>query len=145
VLLQVRYIRCRLQNILCENRCVYYLDYLVIVLNVPCISNQPSQITIARAKIGHLVTLITCSPNQWALDFQSNADRILQSIEEAKAAGSFLRIGPELEVTGYGCLDHSLEADTDLHACESLVQILEKVCVRISFLIFLERRSRIAM
>jgi NAD+ synthase (glutamine-hydrolysing) len=79
--------------------------------------------------MGHLVTLTTCSLNQWALDFQGNADRILQSIKEAKAAGSSLRIGPELEITGYGLLDHFLEADTDLHAWESLVQILEKeVC-----------------
>jgi NAD+ synthase (glutamine-hydrolysing) len=79
--------------------------------------------------MGHLVTLTTCSLNQWALDFQGNADRILQSIKEAKATGSSLRIGPELEITGYGLLDHFLEADTDLHAWESLVQILEKeVC-----------------
>ncbi|KAF4627677.1 hypothetical protein G7Y89_g10477 [Cudoniella acicularis] len=56
-------------------------------------------------------------------------DRILQSIKEAKAAGSSLRIGPELEITGYGLLDHFLEADTNLHAWESLIQILKKeVC-----------------
>lgn len=75
--------------------------------------------------MGHLVTLATCSLNQWALDFQGNADRILQSIREAKTAGASLRIGPELEITGYGCLDHFLESDTDLHAWESLVIILE--------------------
>lgn len=60
--------------------------------------------------MGHLVTLATCSLNQWALDFEGNAERILQSIREAKAAGASLRIGPELEITGYGCLDHFLEA-----------------------------------
>jgi hypothetical protein len=95
--------------------------------------------------MGHLATLATCSLNQWALDFQGNAERILESIRQAKAAGgkfdvrfpilnclpSFpgaarvigrvpvnqtfkkivltgetslasLRIGPELEITGYG-------------------------------------------
>jgi len=36
----------------------------------------------------HLVTLATCSLNQWALDFVGNQARILQSILEAKAAGA---------------------------------------------------------
>ncbi|KFY17621.1 hypothetical protein V492_00516 [Pseudogymnoascus sp. VKM F-4246] len=52
--------------------------------------------------MGHLVTLATCSLNQWALDFEGNAQRILQSIKEAKAGGASLHIGPELEITGYG-------------------------------------------
>ncbi|KFY71185.1 hypothetical protein V498_10160, partial [Pseudogymnoascus sp. VKM F-4517 (FW-2822)] len=65
------------------------------------------------------------SLNQWALDFEGNAQRILQSIKEAKAGGASLRICPELEITGYGCLDHFLESDTDLHSWESLVMILE--------------------
>jgi NAD+ synthase (glutamine-hydrolysing) len=82
--------------------------------------------------MGHLVTLATCSLNQWALDFQGNAERILQSIKEAKAAGASLRVGPELEITGYGCLDHFLESDTDLHSWESLVHILQDpVCTDI--------------
>ncbi|OBT51870.1 hypothetical protein VE04_06820 [Pseudogymnoascus sp. 24MN13] len=75
--------------------------------------------------MGHLVTLATCSLNQWALDFEGNAQRILQSIKEAKAGGASLRIGPELEITGYGCLDHFLESDTDMHSWESLVMILK--------------------
>ncbi|RFU27523.1 hypothetical protein B7463_g8804, partial [Scytalidium lignicola] len=76
--------------------------------------------------MGHLVTLATCSLNQcvylkypkdrgrlnkrylWALDFEGNVERILQSIKEAKAAGCSLRIGPELEITGYGCLGYRL-------------------------------------
>lgn len=48
------------------------------------------------------------SLNQWALDFEGNAARILQSIKEAKEAGASMRIGPELEISGYGCLDHFL-------------------------------------
>jgi predicted amidohydrolase len=35
-----------------------------------------------------------------------------------------MRVGPELEITGYGCLDHFLEGDTFLHAWEMLAQIL---------------------
>ena len=54
------------------------------------------------------LTVSTCSLNQWALDFDGNRDRIVRSIERAKAAGSTLRIGPELEIPGYGCYDHFL-------------------------------------
>lgn len=75
--------------------------------------------------MGHLSTIATCSLNQWALDFVGNRDRIIESIRQAKAAGASLRVGPELEVTGYGCLDHFLEGDTYLHSWEILAQILE--------------------
>ena len=36
-------------------------------------------------------------------------ERILESIEIAKARGATVRVGPELEIPGYGCLDHFLE------------------------------------
>ena len=36
-----------------------------------------------------------------------------------------LRIGPELEITGYGCLDHFLEGDVYLHSWESLAEIIQ--------------------
>ena len=49
-----------------------------------------------------LVTLATCNLNQWALDFQGNLERILASIEDAKNKGARYRLGPELEITGYG-------------------------------------------
>ncbi|KAF8460628.1 hypothetical protein BDZ91DRAFT_738833 [Kalaharituber pfeilii] len=75
--------------------------------------------------MGHLTTIATCSLNQWALDFVGNRERIIESIRQAKAAGASLRVGPELEVTGYGCLDHFLEGDTYLHSWEVLAQILE--------------------
>ncbi|KAF8202233.1 hypothetical protein BJ912DRAFT_1110105 [Pholiota molesta] len=58
--------------------------------------------------MGHLITLAT-SLNQWALDFQGNYERIVESIEIAKARGATLRVGPELEIPGYGCMDHFLE------------------------------------
>lgn len=75
--------------------------------------------------MGHPVTLATCSLNQWALDFEGNLQRILASITQAKAKGARLRVGPELEVPGYGCFDHFLEGDTVLHSWEVLTQILQ--------------------
>ncbi|KAG0244155.1 glutamine-dependent NAD(+) synthetase [Actinomortierella wolfii] len=74
--------------------------------------------------MGHLITVATCSLNQWALDFKGNLARTLESIRIAKERGARLRIGPELEITGYGCADHFLEGDTYLHSWEVLAQIL---------------------
>lgn len=74
--------------------------------------------------MGHLVTVATCSLNQWALDFEGNLERILTSIRIAKERGATLRVGPELEIPGYGCLDHFLEGDTCLHSWEVLAKIL---------------------
>lgn len=71
------------------------------------------------------LTVSTCSLNQWALDFDGNRDRIIESIKVAKAAGSTLRIGPELEIPGYGCYDHFLESDTELHSWQVLAEILQ--------------------
>ncbi len=71
-----------------------------------------------------LITVATCTLNQWALDFDGNCDRIAQSCEVAKRAGATYRLGPELEVSGYGCEDHFLEADTFAHCWESLVELL---------------------
>jgi NAD+ synthase (glutamine-hydrolysing) len=74
--------------------------------------------------MGHLITLATCSLNQWAMDFQGNMERIIESIEVAKERGAAVRVGPELEIPGYGCLDHFLEGDTVLHSWEVLANIL---------------------
>ena len=73
----------------------------------------------------HLVTLATCSLNQWALDWEGNCQRIIESVRVAKAKGAKLRVGPELEVTGYGCLDHFLENDIFLHSWEMLARIVQ--------------------
>lgn len=70
------------------------------------------------------ITVSTCSLNQWALDFEGNRDRILQSILRAKSDGSMLRVGPELEITGYGCLDHFLEMDVYDQSWEMYATIL---------------------
>lgn len=72
-----------------------------------------------------LITLSTCNLNQWALDFDGNRDRIIQSIIESKQANASLRVGPELEITGYGCLDHFLELDLYDHSWEVLGSILQ--------------------
>jgi NAD+ synthase (glutamine-hydrolysing) len=42
---------------------------------------------------------------------QGNMDRIIESIVVAKARGAAVRVGPELEIPGYGCLDHFLEGE----------------------------------
>ncbi|XP_042271924.1 glutamine-dependent NAD(+) synthetase isoform X1 [Thunnus maccoyii] len=75
--------------------------------------------------MGRKVTLATCSLNQWALDFDGNLERILKSIEIAKAHGAKYRLGPELEISGYGCADHFYESDTLLHSFEVLRKLLE--------------------
>lgn len=66
-----------------------------------------------------LLKVATCNLNQWAMDFECNMKNIKASITEAKAAGAVVRLGPELEVTGYGCEDHFLELDTVTHAYAS--------------------------
>lgn len=74
--------------------------------------------------MAHYITLSTCSLNQWALDFEGNRDRILESILVAKSQGAKLRVGPELEISGYGCLDHFLENDTYIQSWEMYSTIL---------------------
>lgn len=72
-----------------------------------------------------LTTLAVCNLNQWALDFDGNLVRIQASIRQAKAAGARYRLGPELEITGYGCEDAFLEGDTLRHAWECMAEILD--------------------
>ncbi|GKF86005.1 glutamine-dependent NAD(+) synthetase, partial [Tanacetum coccineum] len=50
------------------------------------------------------------------MEFDTNINNIKQSIIKAKEAGAVIRLGPELEITGYGCEDHFLELDTISHA-----------------------------
>ena len=70
------------------------------------------------------ITVATCNLNQWAMDFDGNLERIWQSCQQARAAGAVYRLGPELEITGYGCEDHFYEMDTIHHAWESLTELL---------------------
>lgn len=71
-----------------------------------------------------LLKVATCNLNQWAMDFDCNLRNIKQSILEAKAAAAVIRLGPELEITGYGCEDHFLELDTVNHSWECLKELL---------------------
>lgn len=73
-----------------------------------------------------LVTVATCNLNQWALDFNGNLERIWESCQQAKAKGAVYRLGPELEISGYGCEDHFLEQDTFAHCWESLAELLDR-------------------
>ncbi|XP_025054581.1 glutamine-dependent NAD(+) synthetase isoform X6 [Alligator sinensis] len=75
--------------------------------------------------MGRAVTVATCALNQWALDFDGNLERILRSIEIAKHKGARYRLGPELEICGYGCSDHYYESDTLLHSFQVLAKLLE--------------------
>ncbi|KAH9718270.1 glutamine-dependent NAD(+) synthetase [Citrus sinensis] len=71
-----------------------------------------------------LLKVATCNLNQWAMDFDCNMKNIKESIARAKEAGAVIRLGPELEITGYGCEDHFLELDTITHAWECLKDLL---------------------
>ncbi|KAI9223358.1 hypothetical protein BC828DRAFT_403232 [Blastocladiella britannica] len=75
--------------------------------------------------MGHLAVVATCSLKQWALDFTGNRQRILRSLDVAAAKGASLRIGPELEIPGYGCNDHFHEPDTEAHSWQVLVTLLQ--------------------
>lgn len=43
----------------------------------------------------------------------------------SKDQGAAYRLGPEMEVSGYGCGDHFLEADTLLLSMQSLAKLLQ--------------------
>jgi len=67
----------------------------------------------------------TCQLNQWAMSFTQNKRNIIESIIEAKRLGATYRIGPELEISGYGCEDHFFELDTVRHSWQTLGEILK--------------------
>ena len=72
------------------------------------------------------IGIAVCSLNQLALDFEGNADRIIRSIEEAIGLGAAIRVGPELDIPGYGCEDAFYEMDTTFHSWQVLALIIEK-------------------
>lgn len=49
--------------------------------------------------MGRKITVAVSTLNQWALDFDGNMNRILQSIIEARELDATYRTGPELEIT----------------------------------------------
>jgi len=58
------------------------------------------------------------------MSFRHNKDNIIKSIKMAKELGATYRLGPELEIPGYGCEDHFFELDTVRHSWQSLSEIL---------------------
>lgn len=48
--------------------------------------------------MGRKVTVAVSTLNQWALDFEGNMTRIMESILEARELGAKFRTGPELEI-----------------------------------------------
>ncbi|DBA79501.1 TPA: hypothetical protein ACH3X2_007768 [Trebouxia sp. C0005] len=71
-----------------------------------------------------LITLATCNLDQWAMDFEGNLRRVKESIQIAKDRGATYRVGPELELPGYGCEDHFQELDTVEHCWECISELL---------------------
>ena len=70
------------------------------------------------------ITLATCALNQWAMDFKGNLERTKESFAIAKSEGACYRLGPELELCGYGANDHFLETDTITHCFEMLFELM---------------------
>ena len=86
-----------------------------------------SEVSATATVAASLITVATCNLNQWAMDFDGNMERIYQSCVEAyKVHHAQYRLGPELEITGYGCEDHFYEIDTIHHSWESLCILLER-------------------
>ena len=73
-----------------------------------------------------LVKVATCNLAQLALNYDENKRRILESIWAAKKAGCAYRLGPELEVPGYGCEDHFYEMDTTTFSWITFNEILKE-------------------
>ena len=72
------------------------------------------------------VTVATCNLSQWALDFNGNKSRIIESIKLSKEKGAKYRLGPELEICGYSCEDHFYEKETTDFSWKILGEILEE-------------------
>ena len=83
-----------------------------------------SKISFKQMNDDRIVKLSTCTLNQWAMDFEGNKNRIIESIIKSKQLGAHIRIGPELEISGYGCEDHFLELDTINHSWDVLASII---------------------
>lgn len=58
------------------------------------------------------------------MSFAHNKNNIIESIRKAKELGATYRLGPELEICGYGCEDHFFELDTVRHSWQTLYEIL---------------------
>lgn len=73
-----------------------------------------------KAKIAH------CNLNQGATDYNGNKRRIIESIRRAREMQCTYRACQEMEITGYGCMDHFTELDTFRHAWNIVGDLLEE-------------------
>ncbi|TKR62311.1 hypothetical protein L596_026293 [Steinernema carpocapsae] len=67
------------------------------------------------------IKLAVCTVNNWVLDFQGNYERIIKTCRDAYSQGASVRLGPELEIPGYGFF----ELDTEMHSWEILARIVQ--------------------
>mmetsp|Transcript_105914 Transcript_105914/g.129211 ORF Transcript_105914/g.129211 Transcript_105914/m.129211 type:complete len:720 (-) Transcript_105914:58-2217(-) len=89
------------------------------------VNNNDTNDKYGLISVEQLCQITTCNLNQFAMDFDGNLDRIIESVKIAKKLGGKLRCGPELEITGYGCEDHFLEQDIFLHSWQSIYYIIK--------------------
>jgi len=71
-------------------------------------THRPSTGCVARHSYGALTPKLDA--------FRHAQARVKASIVKAKSEGARYRVGPELELPGYGCEDHFLELDTVEHS-----------------------------
>ena len=94
---------------------------MYIYITITICTQKTSLTTMNR---GSILTLATCNLNQWAMDFDGNTRRIADSCDKARRLGATYRLGPELEICGYGCEDHFFEMDTFVHCWEVLHKLV---------------------
>jgi NAD+ synthase (glutamine-hydrolysing) len=69
--------------------------------------------------------IASCALTQMSMDFKGNLERILESIIIAKEVyNAKVRVGPELETTGYSCEDHFFELDTIEHSWQLVHEVI---------------------
>uniref|UniRef100_A0A8C7AYQ2 Glutamine-dependent NAD(+) synthetase n=1 Tax=Neovison vison TaxID=452646 RepID=A0A8C7AYQ2_NEOVI len=76
-----------------------------------------------------LPSFSSCPHGQWYFR-EGDVSRVWKCIEIAKRKGARYRLGPELEICGYGCWDHYYESDTLLHSLQVLAALLESPVTR---------------
>jgi hypothetical protein len=79
----------------------------------------------AKAASSHSVCVQAKAASSHSVCVQAKAASSHNVCVQAKAAGARYRVGPELEIAGYGCDDHFLEPDTIDHSWECLGALLQ--------------------
>lgn len=72
-----------------------------------------------------LVKIGMCTLNNDPLNFKKNRDNIIKSIKMCKQQGCSIRVGSQLEVSGYSCEDHFNEYDTIIHSWSVVGDIIK--------------------